>query len=73
MLSTRVLFLLAASAPLPAAAQNAQARDFYQQGVQALSDRQFEQARQALARAVALDPDFAGRLDGSGPGHLCRR
>jgi hypothetical protein len=60
MLSTRVLFLLAASAPLPAAAQNAQARDFYQQGVQALSDRQFEQARQALARAVALDPDFAG-------------
>ncbi len=45
---------------LPAFAQNPQARDFYQQGVQALNDRQYEQARQALARAVELDPDFAG-------------
>lgn len=59
-LFTRVLFLLAASASLPVAAQNLQARDFYQQGVQALKDRQYEQARQALARAVDLDPDFAG-------------
>jgi len=59
-LFTRVLILLAASAALPAAAQNPQARDYYQQGVQALTDRQFEQARQALARAVELDPDFAG-------------
>ena len=59
-LSTRVLFLLAASAWLPVAAQNPQARDFYQLGVQALNDRQFDQARQALARAVELDPDFAG-------------
>jgi hypothetical protein len=56
----RVLILLAASAALPAAAQNPQARDYYQQGVQALTDRQFEQARQALTRAVELDPDFAG-------------
>lgn len=41
-------------------AQNAEAQSWYSQGVRALDERRFGEARSALLSAVAADPTFAG-------------
>lgn len=43
-----------------ACAQTAEAQSFYSQGVQALNERRYADARAALLQAVAADPSFAG-------------
>jgi hypothetical protein len=43
-----------------ACAQTPEAQDWYSQGVQALGERRYAQAREAFLRAVAADPAFAG-------------
>jgi len=57
---TAVLFLSGLSGLQPAAAQTPEAQALYSQGVQALNERRFDDARAALTQAVGADPDFAG-------------
>jgi len=55
------LFLLAGSlAWRGAAAQNPEAQSLYTQGLKAMQERRFDDARAALLKAVSLDPAFAG-------------